>query len=84
MAELWPMVLHRLAVHGARSRRPDTGLGWPTGTIDAAARSLLRIAGSIDTAKAGPLAGLLVVTPTGYAHTRPDGVTVAPLTTLAS
>ena len=51
-------------------------------TVDAAARSLLRLADAVDTAKAGPLAGLLVVTPTGYAYTRPDGVTVAPLTAL--
>ena len=50
--------------------------------IDAAARSLLRVAASVDASKAGPQAALLVVTPTGYAYTRTDGVTVAPLTTL--
>ena len=50
--------------------------------IDAAARSLLRVADSVDTTKAGPQAALLVITPTGYAYTRPDGVAVAPLTTL--
>ncbi|MCY4424196.1 MAG: DUF4143 domain-containing protein [Acidimicrobiaceae bacterium] len=50
--------------------------------VDAAARSLLRVAGAVDTARAGPLAALLVVTPTGYAYTRPDGVAVAPLTML--
>lgn len=51
-------------------------------SIDAAARSLLRVAEPVDSAKAGPCAALLVITPVGYAHTRPDGVTVAPITTL--
>ena len=63
-----------VAVEVKLSHSPDT--------IDTAARSLLRLADAVDTAKAGPLAGLLVVTPTGYAYTRSDGVTVAPLTAL--
>ncbi len=57
-------------------------LSYSTDTIDAAARSLLRVAASADASKAGPQAALLVVTPTGYAYTRPDAVTVAPLTAL--
>lgn len=51
-------------------------------SIDAAARSLLRVAEAVDTAKSGPLAALLVITPAGYAYTRPDGVAVAPITAL--
>ena len=50
--------------------------------IETAARSLLRLADAVATARAGPMAGLLVVTPTGYSYSRPDGVTVAPLTAL--
>ena len=51
-------------------------------TVDAAAGSLLRFADSVDTAKAGPPVALLVVTPTGYAYARPDGVAVVPITAL--
>ena len=50
--------------------------------VDAAARSLLRVADLVDTSRAGPMAALVVITPAGYAYTRPDGVCVAPLTTL--
>lgn len=50
--------------------------------IDAAARSLLRLADAVATSRSGPMAGLMVITPTGYAYSRPDGVTVAPLTSL--
>ncbi len=60
----------------------EVKLSSSPGTIDSAARSLLRIADTVDTSKAGPLVALLVVTPTGYAYTRPDNVTVAPLTAL--
>jgi len=51
-------------------------------SIDAAAASLRRAVGSIDTERAGAPAALLVVTPVGYAYTRPDGVCVAPVTAL--
>ncbi|WP_419919927.1 ATP-binding protein [Candidatus Poriferisocius sp.] len=51
-------------------------------TIDHAARSLLKIANTVDTAKTGPLAALVVVTATGYTYTRPDGVIITPITTL--
>lgn len=50
--------------------------------IDAAARSLLRLAGAVATSRSGPMVGLMVITPTGYAYSRADGVTVAPLTSL--
>lgn len=50
--------------------------------VDSAARSLLRFAGSVDAGRAGPLAALVVITPVGYAYERPDGVVVAPITTL--
>jgi len=50
--------------------------------VDAAAESLLKFAGSVDTERAGGPAALLAVTPVGYAYQRPDGVTVAPLTAL--
>ena len=51
-------------------------------SIDAAAASLLRVAETVDSARTGPRIALLVITPVGYAYTRPDGVTIAPLTTL--
>ena len=50
--------------------------------IDAAARSLLRVAGAVDTGRAGHRAALAVITPSGYSYTRQDGVSVVPITTL--
>ncbi|MDE0497254.1 MAG: DUF4143 domain-containing protein [Acidimicrobiaceae bacterium] len=63
-----------LAVEVKLSAAPDS--------IDAAAASLRRAVDSIDTARAGAPAALLVVTPTGYAYARPDGVSVVPITLL--
>ncbi|WP_420445332.1 ATP-binding protein [Candidatus Poriferisodalis sp.] len=63
-----------MAVEVKLSHTPDA--------VDAAARSLRRVAAAVDTSRAGPLAALLVITPTGYSYTRPDGVSVAPLTAL--
>ena len=63
-----------IAVEAKLSHGPDT--------VDAAARSLLRVAEAVDTSRAGPLAALLVVTPAGYSYTRPDGVAVVPITAL--
>ncbi len=60
----------------------EVKLAHSPGAVDAAARSLLRLADAVETSRSGPMAGLLVVTPTGYAYTRPDGVTVVPLTAL--
>lgn len=63
-----------IAVEVQLSAMPDS--------IDAAAASLRRAVDSIDIARAGTPAALLVVTPTGYAYTRPDGVSVVPITLL--
>ena len=60
----------------------EVKLSHAPGTVDAAARSLLRVAEAVDPSRAGPLVALVVVTPTGYSYTRPDGVVVAPLTAL--
>ncbi len=49
------------------------------GQVDAAAQSLLKLQGLI----AGtPPSALFVITATGYAYTRPDGVRVVPLSLL--
>lgn len=50
--------------------------------VDAAAASLLRLRHQVDTGRMGEAAKLLVITATGYAHERADGVAVAPLTLL--
>ena len=50
--------------------------------IESAARNLLRLRERVDTDRAGEPAGLVVVTATGCPYRRPDGVTVAPITTL--
>ena len=51
--------------------------------VDSAARSLLRLRNKVSPSRADDLAALLVVTSTGAAYHRPDGVHVAPITTLA-
>ena len=53
-----------------------------TARVDDAARSLLESCDAIDTAERGRPANMLVVTATGYGYTRPDGVSVVPLTAL--
>ncbi len=63
-----------IAVEVKLSPSPDS--------IDAAAASLRRAVNSIDIARTGAPAALLVVTPVGYVYTRPDGVTVVPITLL--
>ena len=63
-----------IAVEVKLSSSPDS--------IDAAAASLRRAVDSIDTNRAGSPAALLVVTPADYAYTRPDGVSVVPITAL--
>lgn len=50
--------------------------------IDQAAANLLRFEQWVDTSKTGEPAKLVVITGTGYAYERPDGVAVAPLATL--
>lgn len=49
---------------------------------DVAAASLLKFASSVDTARHGEPAALAVITSTGYAGRRPDGVHVIPITSL--
>jgi len=52
------------------------------GSVDEAAKSLLTFADKIDTDKMKPPATLTVVTGNGFAHRRPDGVNVVPISTL--
>lgn len=52
--------------------------------IEAAAKSLLRVSRKVNPERAGRLAALIVITATGYAYTRPDGVKVAPITALGA
>ncbi|MBA3877919.1 MAG: hypothetical protein C0498_13540 [Anaerolinea sp.] len=59
----------------------EVKLGSPA--IDAAARSLLRLAARVDGDRHGSPAALVVVTGWGYAYRRPDGVFVAPVGALA-
>ena len=47
--------------------------------IDSAARSLLDLSARVDHDRCGPPAALVVITSTGYAYRRPDGVSVVPI-----
>ena len=51
-------------------------------SVDAAAASLLKLRQRVDASRMGRPAKLLVITATGYAHERADGVAVAPVTML--
>lgn len=51
--------------------------------IESAASSLLKFAERIDTNKSGEPARLGIITATGYAYTRPDGIAVIPIGTLS-
>lgn len=51
--------------------------------IDAAAATLLKLRDRIDASRIGEPASLMVITGTGYGYTRPDGVSVVPVTGLA-
>jgi len=55
-----------------------------TGAVDAAAKSLLKLSAKIDTNKTKAPAALTVITGGGFAYRRPDGVNVAPLSTLTA
>ena len=57
----------------------EVKLGNSPSIIDAAAATLLKLKDRVDTARMGEPANLLVVTATGYAYRRPDGVSVAPI-----
>ena len=50
--------------------------------VDKAAKSLLRLRNKVSRSRSEELAGLLVVTSTGAAYRRPDGVHVTPITVL--
>lgn len=50
--------------------------------VDAAAASLMSFMANVDTSKRGQPKALTVITSTGYAYTRPDGVHVVPITML--
>lgn len=54
------------------------------GAADAAAETLLRLAKNIDTSRTPAPRALAVVTGSGFAHRRPDGVYVIPVTTLTA
>ena len=53
-----------------------------TDAVEAAARSLLRLAAKLDDDRLDRRANLAVITAVGYGYTRPDGVKVIPITTL--
>jgi len=52
------------------------------GEVDAGARSLLRFVRQVDTSKCGPPAVLGVITGTGFAYRRDDGIVVLPIGSL--
>ena len=60
----------------------ETKLNPSPRTIDRAAKTLLRLKDKTTRQRAGSLATLLVITPTGPAYRRPDGVQIAPITAL--
>ena len=53
-----------------------------TSAVEEAARSLKRLQDKVDTDRIGTPAQLAVITVTGYAYDRPDGITVLPITSL--
>lgn len=53
-----------------------------TSAVEHGATSLLRLRDKLDVERTGPPARLVVVTATGFAYERPDGVCVVPLTSL--
>ena len=52
------------------------------GAVDEAAKSLLKLVNKIDMTKTKKPAALTVITGNGFAHRRPDGVNVVPISTL--
>ena len=52
------------------------------GAVDAAANNLLKFIKKIDTDKTKAPSALTVITGNGFAHRRPDGVNVVPISTL--
>lgn len=60
----------------------EVKLNTSPSVIDKAARTLLRLKQKTTRQRAANMASLLVITPTGPAYRRPDGVQVAPITAL--
>jgi hypothetical protein len=54
------------------------------GAVEQAASNLIKFAAKIDSTKTSPPLALTVITGNGFAHRRPDGVTVVPLSTLTA
>lgn len=68
--------LNSLQIAGSiRYNRPPIG----SGQIDEGARTLRRFAERIDTSRSGAPAVLGVITSTGYAYVREDGIGVIPI-----
>ena len=59
----------------------EVKLGDPD-AVEGAARSLQRLRHKVDTDRIGHPTRLAVITATGYAYDRPDGITVLPITSL--
>ena len=57
----------------------EVKLGSTAAIIDEAAATLLKFKDRVDASRMGEPPSLLVVTATGYAYRRPDGVTVTPI-----
>ena len=51
--------------------------------IEKAAANLLKLAADVDSQVAGRPKALVIITGSGYAYTRPDGVSVVPIWNLA-
>jgi predicted AAA+ superfamily ATPase len=49
------------------------------GAVEQAAQNLLAVAETVDVSRVGAPLALIVITGSGFAHRRPDGVTVVPL-----
>ena len=60
----------------------EVKLNTSPSVIDKAAKTLLRVKQKTTRQRAANMASLLVITPTGPAYRRPDGVQVAPITAL--
>jgi len=58
-------------------------LGGAQSVLDQAAKNLMAFANKVDTQSSGEPNFLAVITAEGYAYTRPDGVAIVPLGTLA-
>ena len=59
----------------------EVKLGGPD-AVEGAARPLRRLRDKVDIDRVGTPAKLAVITATGYAYDRPDGITVLPITSL--